>query len=46
MLGQEAFSEEVLGELPVFWELVAAFEGCVKPVDSARDGFVFYAFAG
>jgi len=25
---------------------VAAFEGCVEPVDSAGDGFVFYAFAG
>ena len=46
MLGQEVFSEEALGELPVFWELVAALEGYVEPVDSAGDGFVFYAFAG
>jgi hypothetical protein len=35
VLGQEVFSEEALGELPVFGELVAAFEGCVAPVDSA-----------
>ena len=45
MLGQEVFSEEALGELPVFGELVAAFEGGVEPVDSAGNGFVFYAFA-
>ena len=41
VLGKEVFSEKALGELSVFGELMAAFEGCVEPVDSAGYGFVF-----
>ncbi len=44
--GRRCSPKNALGELPVFGELMAAFEGCVEPVDSAGDGFVFYAFAG
>ena len=46
VLGQEVFSEEALGELPVFGQEFLSLECGVDPVDSAWHVRVFCAVAG
>lgn len=44
--GKEVFSEEALGELPVFWKLTSGFQDGVYPGDSGWGARIFDPVSG